>query len=179
MRARILQSFLLTMSLAILVNQNAVAGKVYQWVDEEGVVHFSDVAPENTATIDIREIRIDIVKDENADPDEYSIINQLDRMAERRRQTTEERLAVKKLQIEEMRVAQEDRQPVVISSSRYDPYINSYGYAYPGSYVYYQSRRFHNQPGYFSYSPMRVHPGWFSMDRRQTTRHYSRIGVRF
>ena len=179
MRANFSLIFFITVSVALFASQNALAGKVYQWMDEDGVVHFSDVAPENTATTDIREININIVHDTNADPDEYSIINQLDRMAERRRQSTEERLALKRLQIEEMRVTQEARQPVEISSYQYDPYIYSYGYSYPQPYDYYHRHRFYNQPGYFSYSSMKAHSGRFSVERRQTRRHQSRFGVRF
>ena len=175
MRANFTLIFFITMSMALLASQNALAGKVYQWMDEDGVVQFSDVAPENIATVDIREININVVNDTNADPDEYSIINQLDRMAERRRQSTEERLALKRLQIEEMRVAQETRQTLVTSSSRYDPYI----YSYTQPYDYYHRHRFYNQYGYFSYPSMKAHSGRFSVGRRQTTRYQSRFGVRF
>lgn len=165
--------------MVLLASQNAMAGKVYQWMDEDGVVQFSDVAPENTATIDIREININIINDDNADPDEYSIINQLDRMAERRRQITEEYLAIKRLQIEEIRLAREteSNRYYVISTRRYAPYTNSY--AYPQPYLYYQRRNLHNQSGYYPYPSVKYHRGWLSTDQPQASRHYSRFGIRF
>jgi len=165
------------MTLTFLANQNAMAGKVYQWTDEEGVVHFSDVPPADATTTDMREINIDILVDENADPDEFSIINQADRMAERRRQTTEERLAVKRLQLEEQRLSNESRQrAIVISEPRYEPYY-SYGYSQP--HIYYQRRQFYNQPGFFPYPSMRPHQGWISKGHQPAVRHHSKIGLQF
>jgi hypothetical protein len=166
-------------SLTILANQNAIAGKVYQWTDEEGIVHFSDIPPEDTTTIQTREINIDIYDDSNVDPEMYSIINQLDRMAERRRQVTEERLARKRLQLEEKRLAQViSRQNVTISAPRYVPY--TYSYVYPQPYIYYQRRHFYNQPGYHPYPTSKAYKGRFSLDHQRTnTHHYSKIGIRF
>lgn len=176
MRVRHTHILFLVMFPLAMTGQNVMAGKVYQWSDEEGVVHFSDVAPDNTASGSIREINIDIASNENTDPDEYSIINQLDRMLERRRQETEERLAIKRLQIEEMRAERESQQTVTVGSTQYEPYYY-YGYTYP--YVYYQRRRYYKQPGYHTFPPGNIHHGWLSTDRPQSASHYSRVGVRF
>ena len=77
---------LIIIFLTFLVNQNAIAGKVYQWTDEEGLMHFSDIAPVDQTPVEIQEIDLVSYTESDAYTDEYSIVNQLDRMSERRRQ---------------------------------------------------------------------------------------------
>ena len=167
---------LIIISLTFLVNQNAIAGKVYQWTDEEGLMHFSDIAPVDQTPVEIQEIDLVSYTESDAYTDEYSIVNQLDRMSERRRQNTEERLAIKRLQLEEQRLAQEkeSRRYDVISTSQYIPFTYSYAYSQP---YYYRRRTFYNQPGYISYPSIRAHQGRFHQP--QSNRHYSKLGIRF
>jgi len=166
--------------------RNASAGKIYKWTDEEGGVHFSDVPPEKTSAIDMREINIDSFDDNNADPEKYSIINQADRMAERRRQITEERLTRKRLQLEERQMAQElemIRQTELIGAQGYGP--RSYSYAYPQynsynyrGYGYYPRHYTHRRPGY-SHHSRRAHRGRFSGNHLRFNSGNLRFGIRF
>lgn len=87
--------------------QGAFAGTVYKWVDEEGNVNFSDVAPDESVVLDAQEISVDVGDVNPDDVERYSIINQVERMTEWRRQLSEERLAQKRLHLEEKRLAQE------------------------------------------------------------------------
>lgn len=166
-------------SMVFLANQNAMAGKVYQWTDVEGVVHFSDIAPADQAPAEIQVIDLVSYAENDVDADEYSIVNQLERMAERRRQNTEERLAIKRLQLEEERLVQEmeSRRYNVISAPRYNPFMYSYAYSQP--YFYYQRRKFHNRQGYNSFPSIKAHQGRLSTGQRQTGIHYSKIGLQF
>ena len=144
------------LSLTFLANQNAMAVKVYKWTDEEGSVHFSDVPPKDTSTIETRDFNI--FDDNNADPEKYSIINQVDRMAERRRQNTEERLARKRLQLEEKRLAQESeiiRQNERIRTQEYGP--RPYYYAYP-QYHSYRRPYYYRQRQHAYYQPRYSYP---------------------
>lgn len=126
----------LMLGMVLLVSQDAMAAKIYQWTDEEGVVHFSDVPPSDNASIEIQEINFVNYAANESNPDEYSIVNQLERMSEWRRRTEEERLARKQLQLEEKRLAQE---------------MNSYRLIDPPSTrVYYPSVYYYPNPGYFS-----------------------------
>jgi hypothetical protein len=115
--------------------QQAMAAKIYQWTDEEGVVHFSDSPPHTGITREIREMEFVTYAEEGKDTDEYSIINQLERMAEWRRQTEEERLARKQLQLEEKRLAQER------NSYRLNAGLNTR--------IYYPITYYSPYPGYF------------------------------
>ena len=124
------------LTLALLASQNAMAVKVYQWTDEEGVVHFSDTPPQNDAAGDLSEYELVNYEGEKADSDEYSIVNQLERMTAWRRQAEEDQRAWKQLELEEERLAQErqaSRQSAdVISTDTYYPSLY-----YPQAYSYY------------------------------------------
>lgn len=93
-----------TMLFAIVFSHGIAAETVYKWTDDEGNIHFSDVPPVDTGQSGTEEINIFIGEDEYGDPDQYSIINQADRMAERRRQESKDRLAKKRLYLEEKRL---------------------------------------------------------------------------
>lgn len=136
----------------ILLNAGpAMAAKIYQWTDDEGVVHFSDTPPATGAPADIQEIEYMTFASEHVDSDEYSIINQLERMAEWRRQTEEERLAQRQLQLEEKRLAREQnsyRLNAGVSTSSYYPatyYYPPYGGYFGG----YNKGHGHFWPGHF------------------------------
>ncbi len=136
MNIRIKRLTPLILVTALFINQDAIAAKVYQWTDEEGVVHFSDVPPSDNTATEIQEINFISYAANESDPDEYSIVNQLERMAEWRRQTEEERLARKELQLEEKRLAQERNSYQLIER--------------PVTQVYYPSAYYYSNPGYFS-----------------------------
>lgn len=134
--------------LLLFAWQNAMATKVYQWTDEEGITHFSDVPPAGIENTDTREIDfVDYAENVPSD-DEYSIINQLERMTEWRRQASEDRMARKQLQMEEQRLADERqsyRFNLPSSSSVVYPAASSYLYPYsyyPGRFSYYKKRSF-------------------------------------
>lgn len=124
---------------AFLLNQGVAAATVYQWTDAEGVVHFSDVAPDADTPVKIEEIEFAEYADPGTDPDKYSITSQLERMSEWRRQLTEERLAKKQLQLEALRLAQEKEASRFVNN--YDPqpyYMPTYYLPTPGYFNGYQ-----------------------------------------
>jgi hypothetical protein len=168
------------LSLTFLASQSVAAAKVYQWTDEDGVVHFSDVRPGENVTNELREMDIYTDDDNNADPEMYSIINQADRMAERRRQITEERLAIKRLQLEERRMIREteNRRYDVIGVRQYLPFIYYRAYPQPSSFYFQRSRTYHHT-GHL-YQHRHAHQGRFSVGgHMQTNTHFSKIGIRF
>lgn len=120
---------LFILSLACLGNQNALAGTVYQWIDEAGNVNFSDVPPDESVVTETREISINQHDPDDIDFEKYSIINQLEQMAEWRRQLSEERLEKRRLILEEKRLAFEmelNRQNEAIIDEAYIPYAYTY-----------------------------------------------------
>jgi hypothetical protein len=124
---------------ATLVYSTTGAGKVFQWSDESGQVHFSDVLPAGTAKP--REILIEpLITAPGADPDEYSIVRQAERMAEDRRRIEDARLLREQTRFERSRLARDMavlRMEEQIRTRGYgprpDPYAYSYSYGYdPG-----------------------------------------------
>lgn len=127
---------LLTLAMILLATQGVMAATVYQWTDEEGVVHFSDIAPNDDTTVKVDKIQFVDFTENNAETDKFSIINQLDRMTERRKQVTEERMSKKRLQLEAERLAKEN--------DAYESYDKSGDQEYHPEIYYYPS------PGYFT-----------------------------
>ena len=127
----------LILAAALLASPGALAVKVYQWTDEEGVVHYSDTPPQEDTVAEINEMELYDAGESTADPDEYSIVNQLERMTAWRRQAEEDRRAWKQLQLEEERLALEEKSyqpPEEYSTGSYYPVgFYPYGY-YPYSY---------------------------------------------
>jgi len=118
-----------------LVYRKATGESIYQWTDEEGRVYFGDIPPEETSTIAIREVKIDRFDDSLVDSDRYSVINQAQRMAERRRQLEEVRLYRKRLRLEEKQITGDLavlRQLEKIRTQGYGP--RPYYAPYPHSY---------------------------------------------
>ena len=97
----------LLLSSALFISQNVAAARVYQWTDADGVVHFSDAPPADAAVTATREIQFDDFATSNSNQEKYTIIDQANIMANWRRQHTEDRLAVKRLHLEEQYLAQE------------------------------------------------------------------------
>ena len=150
MNNKITQITCLTLAMGLFVTQNAMAAKVYQWTDEEGVVQFSDVPPKDNTTADVQEIEFVNYAEIDAGSDEYSITNQLERMTEWRRQITEERLARRQLQLEAERLAQEK------NANRYSDintrsYTPVYYYPSPSYFPHNMNWHGHHHPGH--------HPG--------------------
>jgi len=121
----------LILLIGCLGNQNILAATIYQWTDETGNINFSDVPPAESVVIETHEISINLSATSNVDPDKYSIINQVEQMAEWRRQLTEERLAKKKLYLEEKRLAYEmelekRQQNEAIATTQYIPTTHYY-----------------------------------------------------
>ena len=133
MNNRNIMNSLFILSLVCLGNQNALAGIVYQWIDEAGNVNFSDVPPDESVVTEMREISINQHDPDDVDFEKYSIINQVEQMAEWRRQIAEERLEKRKLILEEKRLAFEmelqrelSRRNKAIAAEEYTPRIYYY-----------------------------------------------------
>ncbi len=107
MRSRNRIISLLVLILGSLGYQSILAGTVYQWTDEAGNINFSDVPPADSVATETHEFVIEQAPDSNVDYEQYSIINQVEIMAEWRRQLTDERLAKKQLYLEEKRLEHE------------------------------------------------------------------------
>jgi hypothetical protein len=152
MDTNIIQRSCLMLTMAMLVSQNAMALKVFQWTDEEGVVHYSDTPPqENNAVPDINEFEVVDYTGNNADSDKYSIINQLETMTEWRRQAEADQRAWKQLELEEERLAQEqEAAEAVAETSTDDTYYlpgyfpRAYYHPYPVNYPGNTKRRGHH-----------------------------------
>jgi len=147
------------LSMALLASQGAMALTVYQWTDEEGVVHYSDTPPPapEEASSEVNEIEVADVPANAAAANEYSIVNQLERMTAWRRQAEEDRRAWKQLQLEEQRLDQEQQsyQPTADTSSDiyypysyipYNYYPRGYYRSYPGTFPRHTNGRGHNFP---------------------------------
>lgn len=132
---------ILFLYLGCLVSQNALSGTVYQWTDEAGNINFSDVPPDESVTAETHEYSIDQGEESEIDLEQYSIINQAEKMAQWRRQLTDERLAKRKLYLEEKRLAHE----MELEISRQNQTIAAQEYA-PSSYYYSPNRFFPHQP---------------------------------
>ena len=152
-----------TVLIPVLISlcfQGANAATVYKWTDADGVVHFSDVPPDQSEIEEYREIPIASYDDPDADPDKYSIINQVSRMEERRRLLAEHRLAEKQLQLEARRLAQQEAASYNYPSYSYSDYQPYYVYSIPRRPyfsprgIYYRKNRGHS---YFSGHKYRNH----------------------
>ena len=158
----------LMLVLALLASPEAMAVKVYQWTDEEGVVQFSDTPPQNDAAGDLSESELVNYDGENADSDKYSIVNQLEQMTAWRRQAEEDRRAWKQLQLEEERLAQE-RQSYQASADAgtntyYLPayYPRVYSFPYPVNFPQHTKRHGHHFPDNHFGMGINGHPGKFT-----------------
>jgi hypothetical protein len=111
---------------ALALNQPAIAGEVFRWVDSEGVVHFSQWAPDDVE--DVSKLVVKATNPPDYDPadDPYSISRQAERTSEawKEIETRRDELREKRLEAEKR-----ERQ----ESERYDyepyPYYSPY-YSY-------------------------------------------------
>ncbi len=91
------------MALLFVTSSFAYAGSVHKWVDDNGVTHYSDQAPENhTKQIDQLEVN-DSYQASNIEDDYYSVSKQWERMHA-------ERVERKKLQLEKAKLRQAKRE---------------------------------------------------------------------
>ena len=139
----------LILSSSLFISQGVVAATVYQWTDADGIVHFSDAPPKDTAVTATREILFDDFIENISSPETYSIIDQADIMAAWRQQNTEDRLAVKRLQLEEKQLAQE----LELNRQQAEQQMDGYSESYPHYFVYpqpyfnnFHRRHDHEQP---------------------------------
>jgi len=162
-------------SLFILVSgclgyQNSMARTVYQWTDETGNTNFSDVPPAESVATETHEFKTYKPASNNVDLEDYSIINQVERMAKWRREIADERLAKRELYLEGKRLDQEleiIRQNEALAAESYEPQ----GYYY-APYQYQQYRPYNRQfkrphhrmhkrpqhrPGVIGAAPRRIH----------------------
>lgn len=151
----------MVMSLALACTIAPVsAGVVHKWVDDKGVTHYSDEAPENAKT---QSTQIDIpepVPSEGKSRDHYySIANQWARLhkesleREKLRVQAEQAKASKKVSVTNVYVEESDR----------DGYALVYGKPYYRKHYHKKKKRAHN-PGYTyryyqSKYPPGLHPG--------------------
>lgn len=111
---------------------NAFATEVFSWTDADGVVHFSQWAPDEI--VDIRTLTVHSTNPPGYEPNEdpYSIRNQAARTNETWKALEERREARLEKRREE--------------SQRNDPYM-------PSPYDYYAANRYYASPGYY-YPPI-------------------------
>jgi hypothetical protein len=100
------------------------AAEIYKWVDEEGVIHFSDTKPVDAASVESLLVHQTNAPDYNPTDDPYSIRNQAKRVGE-----TWERLEKERDERQEKRREEALRQPTYVHQP-YDPYYAGYRYPY-------------------------------------------------
>ena len=126
------------LACAGLLSLEAFAISIHQWVDADGVTHFSDTPPA-AATPEVTVIELDAQYGTPAvAEDYYSIVNQWQRMRDERNESDQLRLQRDRLRTEAAAV-----QVVPVSApSRYSGYgyYPSYGRSYGGSYRGYSAR---------------------------------------
>ena len=128
-----------------LAYKEASGETAYQWKDEQGNIHFSDAPPSAASNIKLTEIKLEPFDNGNIEPEKYSIIKQMERMTESRKQLEEERLARKKAKLEEEKTVQE------MEILRQNEFFRKHGYG-PRPYYYpYSRRNDYYGPGYKSY----------------------------
>jgi hypothetical protein len=173
----------LILATILFASQNALTATVYQWTDDEGIVHFSDTPPKGNESLEIQEMEFVTYVQNDADNDEYSIMNQLERMSEWRRQTADERMARKQLHLEEKRLAQESHANrynnnlptrTTYSQPVYYPYSGYFGGF--NSFNRFNQRRGHHW-GQFS-GPGKGHHGGFKGRTNKLAPHTSNVGSR-
>ncbi len=166
---------LFILTLACLGNQNTLAGTVYQWTDEAGNVNYSDVPPDGSVITETREISINQHDPDDIDFEKYSIINQLEQMAEWRRQLSEERLEKRRLILEETQLAFE--MELQRELSRRNEAIAAEEY-YPRTYYYAPYRsRFNTPHGFRHHSRHGIDRHPHRIDRHPHRTHQQAISI--
>jgi hypothetical protein len=98
-----------------------IAAEVFHWVDEDGVVNFSQWAPGHTDGVSRLVTAASHTSDYDPDADPYSILNQAERMQE-----TWDRLAKLKAERKKLRGEAADRAAKLQQSYAYAPYPYDY-----------------------------------------------------
>lgn len=124
MASRLFQTTALTIA-ALGVVSKAMASDIYRWIDDDGIVHYSDTAPADDTAAE--RLRVDVANSPDYDPadDPYSIRKQAERIGE-----TWSRLEERREERREKRREAAERQPVYVYRPN-DPYR----YYAPGYYV--------------------------------------------
>lgn len=142
-------------SVVILASVVAIpdgnAATVFQWTDEDGVVHFSDTAPAADSAIETHKIEFGSFDNPDSSPEKYSIIEQANIMAEWRRQETEQRLTRKQLALEQERLDRE----MELNQQRTQDNIRDY---------YRQGLNFYGLPGAVGYRTQRP---WYNRQNQR------------
>ena len=134
------KSFLALMSLLLLISQSysVSAVSVFQWVDAEGVTHFSEETPSNnlpTKQLSHYELAENYPQGRAPEDDYYSIVNQWKRANEER----ESRLKLKQSNKQAPRFVP----PQVQSPATYQPQQRYYTGLLPSPYLYNRGRAHH------------------------------------
>lgn len=110
---------------------SANAAEIYRWVDDDGVLHYSDSRPEEGTEVDTIQVQDSSAQDYDPSADAYSIVNQARRMT----QTWMELAAAREERMAQRRkVAQTDQgaAPAVYDHYTYWPRIGYFSSVYPG-----------------------------------------------
>ena len=107
-----------------LLAANVQAGDIYKWVDEDGVVHFSDTRPADDTHVESLYMGRTNPPDYDPSKDPYSIANQAERIGETWSRLEEEREARREKQREDA------QQQPTYAYQPYDPYYAHYRYPY-------------------------------------------------
>ena len=81
----------IALSLLILIGQSGYASEIYTWVDDEGVVHYSDTRPADDTPVETRRLKDTNPPDYDPADDPYSIANQAKRTNDRYAEVEEAR----------------------------------------------------------------------------------------
>jgi len=68
------------LTIMMLAMSGAGATEIFQWIDDEGVVHFSDTRPESDVAVKALHVNKSTPADYDPQDDPYSILNQAARM---------------------------------------------------------------------------------------------------
>ena len=131
-----------TCLISLILGNPAFASEIFHWVDEDGVLNFSDWAPENN-NVEVAKLVVSNANPPGYDPseDQNSILEQAERMNVRWADLKERQEERRKQRLE-LEQQQRSLQPVV-----YDyPYYND-------SYFYYRPGR---RPGFGNRRPFKV-----------------------
>jgi hypothetical protein len=127
--------YLVTTSLFVLITtKSSLGGEIFHWVDEDGVLNFSDWAPEDSS-IEVSKLVVSKSNPPGYDPneDQNSILEQAERTNDRWAESKEKKEERRKQQLEQKRIPQ---------------YVDYDYYEYP----------YYYRPGYF-FHPVRP-PGF-------------------
>ena len=108
--------------IAPMFAAGAHAGEIYKWLDDDGVVHYSDTKPADESNVEL--LVVGKTNPPGYDPadDPYSIANQAERIGETWSRLEDEKEARRKKRREE------SARPPAYAYRPYDPYYDRYRY---------------------------------------------------